>query len=167
MALDAVTVAGLIALATASWSVVAFNQPARLALVQALVPRHDVGAAIALSSVNVNLARIAGPALAGWMIVHLPVAWTFLANAGFTAIFVAILTVLRARPATPRSRRAGFLAEIVDGFRYTLGRRDILLLLAFLFLGGASLRSMLELAPALAARSFETGAVGLAFLTSP
>ena len=60
---------------------VAFNQPARLALVPSLVPRADLGAAVAINSVIFNLARFVGPMLAGLAILWSGVATAFAANA--------------------------------------------------------------------------------------
>src|SRR5262245_60206621 len=52
-----VTVGLIVALTTIHGILVAFNQPARLALVPSLVPRPDLGSAVAINSVIFNLAR--------------------------------------------------------------------------------------------------------------
>ena len=166
MLLGLLTVPVLIALAGLQGATVALNQPARLALVHSLVPREDLGSAVGLSSVNVNLARITGPAIGGAMLVHFPVATVFFANAGLTLLFVMILSRLRIDEAPRPASHGRMLSEIGEGLRYMLSRSDIRVLLLYMCTGGAVLRSMLELAPALADRSFDSGAVGLAFLTS-
>ena len=84
----------LIALVALQGCVIALSQPARLALVQELVAWEDIPAAVAINSMNVNLARLVGPAIAGLMVVHFGVAWVFLLNAIVTAIFVATLGVI-------------------------------------------------------------------------
>jgi hypothetical protein len=48
----------------------AFNLPARYALIPILVLREDVHNAIALSSVTLNAVKVLGPALAGIPIAH-------------------------------------------------------------------------------------------------
>ena len=59
----------LVALTAFQGFVVAFNQPARLALVPSLVPEADLGSAVAINSIVFNLARFIGPMLAGLAIV--------------------------------------------------------------------------------------------------
>ena len=76
-----INVALIVALTAIHGIVVAFNQPARLALVPSLVPRADLGAAVAINSVSFNLARFIGPIFAGLAIVWSGVAAAFAANA--------------------------------------------------------------------------------------
>ena len=59
----------LVALAAFQGVVVAFNQPARLALVPSLVAPTDLASAVAINSVVFNLARFVGPMFAGLAIV--------------------------------------------------------------------------------------------------
>ena len=59
----------LVALTAFQGVVVAFNQPARLALVPSLVAPTDLASAVAINSVVFNLARFIGPMFAGVAIV--------------------------------------------------------------------------------------------------
>ena len=72
-----INIAMVVTLTAIHGIVVAFNQPARLALVPSLVPRGDVGAAVAINSVSFNLARFIGPIFAGFAIVWSGVAAAF------------------------------------------------------------------------------------------
>ena len=110
----------LIALVALQGCVIALSQPARLALVQELVAREDIPAAVAINSMNVNLARLIGPAIAGLMVVHFDVAWVFLLNAIVTAIFVATLRFIATVRNTERAFGRNVLADIVAGFRYLI-----------------------------------------------
>jgi MFS family permease len=148
--------------------VVAFNQPARLALVPSLVPRSDVGAAIAINSVSFNLARFIGPIFAGFAIVWSGVAAAFAANALTYVVYLVALTRVRIAPgeddqvAVPGS----FFAEIRDGIRYTATHPAIgslLLLLVAIGIGG---RPLTELLPGFADDVFHAGAAGLSILAS-
>jgi MFS family permease len=56
----------LLALTALQGVVVAFNQPARLALVPSLVAERDLASAVAISSIVFNLARFVGPMFAEW-----------------------------------------------------------------------------------------------------
>ena len=68
-ATDHMNIGLLVALTAFQGVVVAFNQPARLALVPSLVAQTDLASAVAINSVVFNLARFIGPMLAGLAIV--------------------------------------------------------------------------------------------------
>ncbi len=72
-------------------TVLVLDAPARQSLTFQMVGRDELPNAVALTSSLVNLARIAGPALAGIVIAAAGVAWCFAAN---TASFLAVLTSL-------------------------------------------------------------------------
>lgn len=156
----------LMALTVANGCFIAINQPARMAMVQSLVDRADVGRAVALSSVNVNLARITGPAIAGIMMVHLPVASVFLVNAALTLVFATLLHLVRVRPEPVRSHSGSIWTEIWDGVVFAFRDVGISRLLWLLFLGGAGVRAIQDMFPAVADRNFSAGSSGLALLTS-
>ncbi len=156
----------LMALTVANGCFIAINQPARMAMVQSLVQRADIGTAVALNSVNVNLARITGPAIAGIMMVHLPVAWVFLVNAALTIVFATLLHMVRVAPEPPRPRSGSVWRQIWDGVVFAVKDVGISRLLFLLFLGGAGVRAIQDMFPAVAERNFGAGSSGLAFLTS-
>lgn len=156
----------LIALIGLSGVIASLGQPARLALVQELVPRADVGAAVAINSIKSNLARLVGPAVAAVMIVHLDVAWVFFGNALVTVIFVLVMGWITLLPRERRPLTGGVMAQIGQGFRFLLTEPALRLVLAMNLLGGVLVRSMTELLPAFAARNFVDTVSGLAILTS-
>jgi predicted MFS family arabinose efflux permease len=163
-----VTVGLIVALMTIHGIVVAFNQPARLALVPSLVPRADLGAAVAINSVIFNLARFIGPIFAGLAILWSGVALAFAANALSYVVFMVALTRVRIPPgeaevaAAPRS----FIADIRDGIRYTVTHPLIGTLFALLIAIGIGGRPLTELLPGLADEVFHAGAGGLSILAS-
>ncbi len=156
---------GLVLLITAQGTLTAAIQPARLAMIQQMVPRDDVHTAVALNSVNVNLTRLVGPALAGAMILSMDVQWIFAVNAAVTAAFVLILCRLRLAPYVRPSATRGFFGEMTEGFAYILGARPLFLILLVMLCGGSMVRAMIELIPAIAAGNFSDNVVGLAVLT--
>lgn len=163
---DATTLGLLIGLTALSGALSALAQPARLALVQELVTRAHVGPAVAINSVISNLARLTGPAVAATMIVHVHVAWAFLGNAAVTALFAFVLSRLRLLPSLRRRPDGRVLAQIAEGLRFLLTDSALRLVLLTMLLGGALVRSLGELLPAFAARSFTDVATGLALLAS-
>jgi MFS family permease len=97
VALGVLTLAGLatpwlvLALLFAVGSGQALNAPTWQTLQPELVPRAQRPQAIALGSVNQNLARAVGPAIGGLLIVLTSAGWVFVVNA---ATFLAVLAVV-------------------------------------------------------------------------
>jgi predicted MFS family arabinose efflux permease len=162
-----ITIVLLLTLTVFSGLVSAFNQPARLALIPALLPRSDLPSAIAINSIIFNLARFVGPALAGLLIATSGAAAAFAANAVTFLVFMAALARIRLAPTEARgSERPPFTTEMVEGFRYIFGHpglRAIFLLMLAASVGG---RPVVELLPGFAARVFSSGVSGLASMTS-
>jgi MFS family permease len=156
---------GLVLLITAQGTLSAIIQPARLAMIQQMVPREDVGVAVALNSVNVNLARLLGPAAAGAMILYMDIVWIFAVNAAVTFLFVLILARLRLAPHPRRPGTRTFLGEMTEGFVHILRDQALWLILLVMLCGGSMVRAMVELMPAIAAGTFTDNATGFAVLT--
>jgi predicted MFS family arabinose efflux permease len=96
----------------------ALTGPAYSALVPDLVPRPQVGAAAALGSVNVNLARAVGPALAGLLVARLGVAPVFAVNTLSFLTYAAVLALWRPATAVDDERPERFLPALRAGGRY-------------------------------------------------
>jgi len=149
--------------------VMAFNQPLRLSLTPSLVARQDLSSAIGINSLIFNIARIGGPALAGFLIFHWGVGPAFAFNAASFLAFIVALSVLDLPDR--KLNRVGkpireIPVEIAEGMRYTVrhkGMRSIFIVLSVVALCG---RPVTELLPGFAAEVFGRGADGLAMLTS-
>lgn len=88
--------------------------------------------AIATNSAMNNVARIAGPALAGILIVKYGAALVFLLNGlSFIPVIIVLLFIRTEESKKVRSRR--MLHEIGEGIGYVLGHRLVFFLLAMLF----------------------------------
>jgi MFS family permease len=144
----------------------AFDMPGRQAfLVTMIEKREDLGNAIALNSSMVNLARLAGPSIAGVVIAASSEGWCFLLD-GFS--YLAVLGALLAmridrRGAAPKAR-AGALAQFREGLAYAFGFgpiRSLILLLALVSLVGVPYAVLM---PIFAARVFHGGPHTLGFL---
>ncbi|MEX2035404.1 MAG: MFS transporter [Xanthobacteraceae bacterium] len=147
--------------------VVAFNQPARLALVPSLVAHTDVASAVAINSVVFNLARFIGPMLAGLAIVWSGVAAAFAINALSYVVFLVALARIRIAPTmADTARQRSFAADLREGIRYTATHPGIASLLVLLIALGVGGRPLNELLPGFAADVFHSGAGGLSILAS-
>lgn len=92
VSLDLMTPLGLILFTFLLGTGAAFMAPAWQAIVPSLVPRSELGPAIALNSMGINVSRAIGPALAGFLIVAIGLAAPFALNAlSFLGIIVALL----------------------------------------------------------------------------
>lgn len=110
----------------------AFGGPAYQALVPSLVDREDLPNAIALNSIQFNVARVLGPVLGGFALTTLGAAWCFSLN-GLSYIAV-IATLIMVRPRFTPSNRGGTIAEgIKQGFSFIQrqGSMSSLIILAF------------------------------------
>jgi MFS family permease len=162
-----ITVALIVTLSAIHGIVVAFNQPARLALVPSLVPQPDLGSAVAINAVVFNLARFIGPIFAGLAIVWSGVAAAFLINAlSYVAFLVALARIRLERPDAPAAQRRGFVADLREGIRYTVMHPGIGALFVLLIAIGIGGRPLTELLPGIADDVFGAGAGGLSILAS-
>ena len=72
----------------------AFGGPAYAALVPTLVDKEDLQNAIALNSIQFNLARVVGPALGGLALTSLGAGWCFSLNGlSFLAVIASLLAI--------------------------------------------------------------------------
>ena len=111
LALSLLTVSGLVQV----WSVVllaflssaaaSFDQPARAALLPRLVPRDDLGNAVALQTLAFNTAATLGPTLAGVAVATLGFSGTFFLNAVSFVGVLAALFYMRVPDRTPQDER--------------------------------------------------------------
>jgi len=126
-----------------------FHQPLRLSLTHALVRETDVAAAVAVNAVIFNLARVAGPAAAGFIIHHLGSGPAFALNAAtFVAALVAIAYIRPGLQIATRRARDPLLREILSGYRYMVRSRSIGRLLVVALSGALLVRPALDLMPA-------------------
>jgi MFS family permease len=103
----------------------AFGNPAQQALVPEIVGPELVGSAVALNSVQFNVARILGGGVGGAAVAILGIAPTLFINAA--SFLPALVVLVRLRPAyAVPSRLTGRMAsQIGDGIRYATSDRAI------------------------------------------
>src|SRR5690606_36263499 len=95
-----------------------------------LVEKKYLGNAISLNSVSFHLARMVGPAAAGFLVVFLGAGLVFIINAGtFAATLLALAFVRRATLyAQPRAGRAK--GQVREGFAYVRTQPTIVAIMA-------------------------------------
>ncbi len=103
----------------------AFDAPARQAFVVDLVPKKDVGNAIALNSAMFNTGAAVGPAIAGIVYAAMGPAWCFGINAASFLAIIAGLSAMRFERREAVMPQGSILQGIWAGFKYVHGHREI------------------------------------------
>ncbi len=111
----------------------AIDVPVRQAFAAELVGPDQLTNAVALNSMTFNAARIAGPAVAGLLIVAVGTGWVFLVNAmSYVGVVAGLGAMDPARllrtPRVPRRR-----GQLTEGLRYVRRRPDLVVLLSLVF----------------------------------
>lgn len=115
--LDVIQVWHFLALVFVAGSAQAFGGPAYQALIPTLVKREDVPNAVALNSIQFNLARMVGPIAAGAAFASLGAVFCFGLNAlSFLAVVVSLLMI--STRFMPQRTEQTVIDQIGDGFRY-------------------------------------------------
>lgn len=157
----------LLALMAIRGLVNAWSHPARQALVPSLVPAQDLPAAVAMNSVFFNTARFIGPALAGVIIAKLDLAYAFVFNAlSFLAFFLILLSIRIAYPEAMAQKHRSLFGQLNEGFRYIVKHPGIGPILLVLLAGALLARPVADLLPGFSGAVFDSGASGLAMMTS-
>jgi predicted MFS family arabinose efflux permease len=122
----------ILALSFVSGVAQSFGGPAYQALIPTLVDREDMPNAIALNSIQFNLAVTVGPALAGITLARLGEKWCFGLNAASFLAPVISLTVISAR-FVPESTKESIFNSLKQGIRFLRrqGSMEALIVLAF------------------------------------
>ncbi|RCG30480.1 MFS transporter [Sphaerisporangium album] len=142
-----------------------FDQPARQALIPALVPRAQIGQAVALLNPSRELAVLVGPLLAGVLITFAGPGLMYAVDAVTYGLLVVVLGVLRIAPLTPGGERRSVLGSIAEGARY-IRHRPLIYKLMALDLSATVFGAYRVLLPALALDVLHVGSAGYGVLSA-
>lgn len=138
--------------------------PTRISILPALVPRAMLPSAIGISAMIFNGSRLLGPAIAGAVLVSLPIASAFFINAvSYIPLIYALARVPRV-PIAPRPHEP-FARQLAEGFAYAAKHPFIGLQLLLTAWGALFGRSILEVLPVYADRLYHAATSGLAILS--
>ena len=117
----------------------ALNGPVFQAVVPSLVPRAELGRAVALNSVQFNMARLCGPMLAAATIGSAGIAGAFTFNAcTFLPLLIALLLAIPSTPVPSRPKMASITQDLREGLRFVWTgpgtRRLTIMGMSFMFL---------------------------------
>jgi MFS family permease len=109
---------GLYALAAAGGLFLAFDNPLRRSFITEMVPAEDIPNAVVLNSVMFNIARIAGPALAGILILTVGYGWCFAIDAATYLAVLYGLYIMRPSELRRHAYRPRIKGEVREGLLY-------------------------------------------------
>jgi predicted MFS family arabinose efflux permease len=133
-----------------------FGGPAYSALIPTLVDKDDIPNAIALNSIQFNLARVLGPALGGIALSKLGAAWCFSLNGiSFIAVIASLLAI---RPQfVPAKTNESVLASMREGILFLRKRQGMSSLVALGFLATLLSYPLITFLPVMARDVFHGG----------
>ncbi len=140
----------------------AMETPIRQAVVPNLVPRPDLGSAVALTTMERSLGLIVGPAIAGVTIAVSGPAWCYAADAASWLAMLATLVLIR-RPLQVAIAGKMSLEALALGLRF-VARQPVILPFMILDFGATLFGSSYALLPIYAKDILEVGPVGLGAL---
>ncbi|HEX9034840.1 MAG TPA: MFS transporter [Streptosporangiaceae bacterium] len=109
------------------------DNPTRQSFAIEMVGRDDLQNAIALNSAVFNLARIAGPAVAGLVISLVGTSMAFFLNAASYVTVIISLHLMRVSELRPAERVARARGQLREGLAYVRSRPDLLLTMVLVF----------------------------------
>jgi MFS family permease len=142
-----------------------FDQPARQALIPAMVPKHQLAQAIALLNPSREVAVLVGPALAGVFIAVGGPGLMYAVDAVTYVVLIGVLALLRVAPLVPTGPPRSVFGSVGDGARYVLKRPLITRFMA-LDLSATVFGAYRVLLPALALDVLHVGPTGYGLLSS-
>ncbi len=110
-----------------------FGGPAYSALIPTLVEPEDLPNAIALNSIQFNLARVIGPVLGGIALKQLGATWCFALNGVSYIAVVASLLMIQARFVPGAGKGQSVVASIKQGFGFIRQRESMVTLIFLAF----------------------------------
>ena len=145
-------------------TMLAFDNPARQALLPGLVPPEDLMNATALMSAVWTGALLIGPGLGGVLLGAFGAAWLFAINGITTLAVVIAIYSLKDIRTRKESGVESALERLIGGVRYAAAHRGVLALLGLTLATGLLARSYSTLLPIFARDLWHTGPRGYGLL---
>ena len=157
----------LLFLTLCSGIIISAHSPIRMSLGPRLVDTTSVASVVTLGAINFNIARLTGPAIAGWIIAFYGIKSSLFVQILCYPPFLLALSFLRPRSELALNvQKEAFMKAFTSGILYAFKSPLILKALLITSLSSFLLRSVLEILPVIADGLFERGATGLGLLTS-
>lgn len=115
-------------------AMMAINMPSRQAIISDIVPESRLMNAVALNNSAMNLTRIIGPAMAGFLIIFIQTSGVFYLISIIYVFSALSLLMVRVSAAQSKSAKKSVGKDIVEGLRYVWNDVNLrgLILMAFI-----------------------------------
>ena len=123
--LDRPNVAAVFVVAAVMAGLDAIQRPALEALIPRLVDRDELAATSALSSLEMTVAMVVGPGIAGLLIATAGLGATFGFDLATFLLSLVLLSLMKAVP-PPEDAERPSLRRVAEGFRYAWSRQELL-----------------------------------------
>jgi MFS family permease len=149
-----------------------FQQPSRAAMVGDAVPLNQLTNAVGLNSIVFNVARSAGPALAGFLIAVFGTAGAYAAQAGFYLLATVWTLQLRsgqqsqARSKADSGHTESLRRNIIEGWKFSWRNEAVRASLLIVVFASLFIIPFMTLLPVFARDILEVGAHGQGLLLS-
>lgn len=144
----------------------AFNQPARNALIPNLVPDQIMLNAFALNQVAMNFMRVVAPGIAGVLIGWFEVRAAFVGAVALFAVVIVATIMMKAPGARSVSETESASGQLLEGLRYVLADKSILVVMLVALAVFTFVMPYNTLMPILADKVLDIGAQGFGMLLS-
>ena len=142
-----------------------FDQPARQAIIPAMVPKNQLAQAIALLNPSREFAILIGPALAGLLMALGGPGLMYVFDVVTYAVLIVVLGVLRVPPLVQTGPPRSVFGSIADGAKY-VAHRPLITRLMGLDLSATLFSAYRVLLPAIAVDLLEVGPTGYGLLSA-
>ena len=133
-----------------------FGGPAYQSLLPMMVPKDAIQNAIAMNSLQFNVARVIGPTIAGIALVKWGPAWCFTLN-GFSFLAVIVTLTMISEKRGGGKTEESVIASIRKGIQFTREREGMVALIVLAFCMTALGLPVLTLLPVIAKETFGGG----------
>jgi len=160
------TIGALAVLTFAHGVIHGFSVPGLFGMLPRFVARERLAAAIGVNAAYTQFAIFAGPALAGWIMLHHGAAVAFATNVIGYGVYLGSVMLLRTPPdyQPPAPTGKSVFGDLFDGLRYVIGHRGISALLFLMLIGDGLAAALYEMLPAYADKSLGMGVDGMSTL---
>lgn len=143
-----------------------FSIPATYGMMPRFVASERLASAIGVNAAYTQFAVFAGPALAGWLLLHGGVAAAFTANVAGYAVYFASAALLRtpAGYVQPKLPKRSLAKDVVEGLSYIYRHEGLRALLALGLVADAVSAALYRMAPAYSDLVFHRGVDGVAWI---
>ena len=107
----------------------AFDNVTRQTLMADMVPRYNLGNAIALTRTGRDATQIVSPVIGGFLLDSFGLGWAYVAIIALLALGAALTLTVNPPPRRPATRGESIFSTLWDSFRYAWGNKVILALL--------------------------------------